>query len=417
MPGASPTRRGSSRNEQVGLRRLRRALRHHVGRRARPPRAPPAARRHLLPPDARACGPDPVPTTAATRWSTTATSNRHSAERADLEKLGRRPARSGHQPVPRRGHQPHRPRAPVGAGCTRRLVAAPRLLPGLRRPHAARPVRGDAARGVPGDGPGQLHLRRRALGVGVDHVPHLPMGPQLRQPRCVRRDARRHARPGQPRCRRVASRRRGLHLEADGHELPEPARGPPDRPGLPGVRRHGCAGRDPEGRGDRRPRSSCVPYLGAHRNVRREVPPGVPQPADGDAVELPGHQGRDAGRRVVVGAAGDAASTPDGCRTCAATTTSAGPSTTLPRARGLDGAAHRRFLAEFYRGDVSPARSPKGGRSRRTRWPTTSAPAGRRRHCAGSMPRCDPATGRQPSWLFAGCCSATAWSLPSPGSR
>ena len=33
-----------------------------------------------------------------------------------------------------------------------------------------------------------------------------------------------------------------------------------------------------------------LPYLGVHRSRAARVPPGVPQPTDGDAVEQPGHR-------------------------------------------------------------------------------------------------------------------------------
>ncbi len=59
--------------------------------------------------------------------------------------------------------------------------------------------------------------------------------------------------PRQPRCRRPPPRRRRIHRQAARHELPEPARSAPRRPGLAGASRDGGAGDGDAGRGDRRP--------------------------------------------------------------------------------------------------------------------------------------------------------------------
>ena len=67
----------------------------------------------------------------------------------DLEAAGRGPARAGHEPVHRSRAQPHRTRAPVGAGLAGRRPAVRGLLHRLPRPHDARRLRADDRRRVP----------------------------------------------------------------------------------------------------------------------------------------------------------------------------------------------------------------------------------------------------------------------------
>ena len=52
-------------------------------------------------------------------------------------------------------------------------------------------------------------------------------------PTVFSRDARHDVQPRQPRHRRAPARRGAVPLEADGHRLPEPARGSPAHPGVP----------------------------------------------------------------------------------------------------------------------------------------------------------------------------------------
>ena len=73
------------------------------------------------------------------------------------------------------------------------------------------------------------------MGVVWTTFNNVPVGPELGQPGGLRRDARHAARPGQPRGRRPAPRRGPVPVEAARHRLPEPARGAPDPPGLPGA--------------------------------------------------------------------------------------------------------------------------------------------------------------------------------------
>ena len=111
-----------------------------------------------------------------------------------------------------------------------------------------------AAGGVPRLRPGQLHAApRRAL--GLDDVQRLPVGPQLGEPAGLRRDHRHPARAREPRRRRLPARCRRLHVEAAGHELPEPARGPRPPARAAGVRPDRRPGGHLQGGGDRRART------------------------------------------------------------------------------------------------------------------------------------------------------------------
>ena len=103
-------------------------------------------------------------------------------DRDDLSDLATAPARARDQPGPRPGAQPRRRRARLGGGRPRRRPGVPRLLPRLPRPHAARRLRADAARGLPRLRARQLHLRRRARRLGLDDLQRVAVGPQLGQP-------------------------------------------------------------------------------------------------------------------------------------------------------------------------------------------------------------------------------------------
>ena len=156
----------------------------------------------------------------------------------------------------------------------------PRPVHHVPRSHRARRVRGDAARDLPRHVAGELHLDRADGALGVDHVPRVPVGPQLGQPRRDGRGVRARLPPRQPRRRHPAPRRHRVHLEAARHELPEPARGAPGRAGAAGGARDRGAGDDPARRGDRRaerPRRLPRPPRGRTARVRARVP----QPVDG----------------------------------------------------------------------------------------------------------------------------------------
>ena len=103
---------------------------------------------------------------------------------------GRPAPRARREPVPRPRHEPHCARTTSGPSGRAPARAAHRdyylVFPDRDR---AGSLRGHAARGVPGDRSRQLHLGRAAAGLGVDHVPRLPVGPELREPGRPRRDA------------------------------------------------------------------------------------------------------------------------------------------------------------------------------------------------------------------------------------
>ena len=79
----------------------------------------------------------------------------------------------------------------------------------------------------------------------------LPVGPRLHEPGRDPGDARRDHLAGQPRGRRLPHGRRPVHVEAAGHHLPEPARGPPAAAAAARADPAGRAGRRLQGRGDR----------------------------------------------------------------------------------------------------------------------------------------------------------------------
>ena len=75
---------------------------------------------------------------------------------------------------------------------------------------------------------------------------------------------------GQPRRRRPAAGRGAVPVEAAGHRLPEPARGPPAAARLARAAGRGDAGRDLQGRGDRPPATSWCATSGRARSEQRE---------------------------------------------------------------------------------------------------------------------------------------------------
>ena len=237
------------------LRLLRRPVRRHAGRGARAAGLPGRARRDVPAPDAAAGHRAPAPTTAATRWSTTTRSTRGSApwptSRSWPPTCTARGIALCVDLVLNHTAREHRwaRRAAAGDPAYRDFYL---VFPDRTR---AGRVRADAARGLPGHRAGQLHPRRRSGRLGVDDVPRLPVGPGLHEPRGVRGDAAHDARPGQPRGRRAAAGRGAVPVEADGHRLPEPARGAPAGAGVPGADPARRAGRAVQGRGDRRART------------------------------------------------------------------------------------------------------------------------------------------------------------------
>ena len=162
---------------------------------------------------------------------------------------------------------------------------------------------------------------------------------------------RRHpARPGQPRGRGVPARRDRLPLEADGHHLPEPARGPRPHPGAAHGGPDRRPGRAVQGRGDRR--AGRPAGLPRHRRPRRQgLRPRLPQQPDGAGL-VDARLGRGRGWPPIA-----LQSLPQPPSTTAWITYLrchddigwAIDDTDAWRA-GLDGFAHRRFLADWYAG-------------------------------------------------------------------
>ncbi len=151
--------------------------------------------------------------------------------------------------------------------------------------------------------PGNFTWDDELDGLGLDHVPRLPVGPRLVEPRRGVRVRRDHLPPRQPRRRGVPARRDRVPLEAARHHLPEPARGPRADPAAAHGGPDGVPGGAVQGRGDRRPgRPAGLPR---RRRARRPgLRPRLPQQPDGAAVV-------DAGdRRGPAGVAGAAGSSP-----------------------------------------------------------------------------------------------------------
>ena len=189
-------------------------------------------------------------------------------------------ARRGHQPVPGPRAQPRRARARLGGRGARGRRRPPRLLPRLRRPRAARRLRGDAAGGLPRLRARQLHLGRGARRLGLDDVQRLPVGRQLVEPRGAVRVRRDHPGAGQPGGGGLPARRHRVHLEAPRHGEPERARGARAHPRAPHGRPHRGPRRALQGRGDRGSRRPAgLPRRRRPRGSGQR--PRLPQRADG----------------------------------------------------------------------------------------------------------------------------------------
>ena len=279
------------------------------------------------------------------------------------------PARDGAVRRPRR--EPHRRRAPLGEGRSRRRPDLPRVLPHLPRPRDARPLRAHAARGLPRPGAGLVHPRRRGR-LGLDDVQLLPVGPRLVEPGRPRGHARR-------RCS-TSPTAASTSCASTPHPSSGSARAPTARTSprstapagaarLPRGRRTGGA---VQGRGDRRAAPArAVPRRA--RPVPARVRPRLPQPADGAAVVVTGHARR-AARPQRPGP--DAAGTADDCM---------GHLPALPRRHRL-GRLRRGRLG----GRAGPARPPAVPQRLLRRHATT----GRSR--AGRCSRHNPRTGDAP---------------------
>ena len=318
---------------------------------------PRRARRHVPPPDAAAA--------AAAGPERRRLRRRRLPHRAPGPRHGRRPARAGHaaagarhQPVPRPRAQPRRPRARVGRGGAGRRSDVPPVLPHPPRPHRARRLRADAARGVPRLRARQLHVGRRRRRLGLDDVQLVAVGPRLVEPRRRVRVRRHHPVPRQPRRRGPPARRHRVHLEAPRHDVPEPARGPRHHPGAAGRHPDGRAGRGVQGRGDRGAgRRRALPRAGSP--PRQGQRPRLPQQPDGPDLVDAGDAATCGCRCTCCGRSARSRRARRGSRTSAATTTSAGPSTTPTPppsgcpARPTGGSSPTTTPGEFWQ---SPAR-------------------------------------------------------------
>ncbi len=276
-------------------------------------------------------------TTAATRSPTTGAVRARPGHHGRPGAAGRRPARQRASRCASTWCSTTSRASTSGPRAARRGdPRVPRLLPHLPRPDPARRLRGHAAGGLP-------RLRARATSRWVDRSWRAGSGPRSTTtsgtstgptPTSSARSLDVDARPGQPRGRRAAAGRGRLPVEADGHRLPEPARGAHDRCRRCGRR---CPDRRPrrglQGRGDRRP--GDLRGLPRHRPARGQgLRPRLPQQPDGAALVRAGDPRRPAGPSTRCGR-----SPPKprdhrlGAPTCAATTTSAGrsPTPTPPR--------------------------------------------------------------------------------------
>ena len=157
--------------------------------------------------------------------------------------------------------------------------------------------------------------------------------------------------PGQPRRRGVPARRDRLPLEAARHRLPEPARGPRHHPGAAHGRRMAAPAVLFKAEAIVGP-ADLPAYLGVGRPRRQGERPRLPQQPDGADLVDAGLPRRPPSPPVPSSGSRSRRRRRPGSPTCAATTTSAGRSTTATRRRsGSPGTAHRRFLSDWYSGD------------------------------------------------------------------
>ena len=192
--------------------------------------------------------------TAVTPSAATARSTRRWAAWQDLADLAGELRAARDQPGGGFCLQPHRPRARMGAQGPRRRPGLPGLLPHVPRPRLAGPLREPpCARSSPMSIPARSPFSPDIDQLGLDHLPLLPVGSELRQPGRLHRHGAGDARPGQRGRGGAAPGRGGLHLEAAGHRLREPARGAHADPGLQRRRAHRRPGAAVQIRGHRPP--------------------------------------------------------------------------------------------------------------------------------------------------------------------
>jgi hypothetical protein len=184
--------------------------------------------------------------------------------------LDRRAARARHVALRRPGPESHGKGACLGAIRHRRRPRLPRLLLQLRRTaNSPMPMSGRCPR--------SFRTRPRAASPSCPRWPAavagsgppstLPVGPELRQPGGVPRDAGHHVLPGQPGHRRAAAGCGALPVEAPRHRLPEPAGGLPAHSGLSRAAADRGPGGHLQGRGHRAAATTCVRYIGVKATV------------------------------------------------------------------------------------------------------------------------------------------------------
>ena len=235
----------------------------------------------------------------------------------------------------------------------------------------------------------------------------VPVGPQLRQPERLRRDARHGSVAGQPGRSRSSGWTPCRSCGSGWAPVQEPARGARPHAGPARPREGGRAGDDLQGRGDRLARGPrALPRR--PRPLPAGVRAGLPQPAHGDAVvaaSRPGTPGWPCSRCA-------------GCATIPADDR-LGHLRALPRRHRLGRQRHRRLgrRLEPVRPPAVPQRLllrrlPDEPRPRRpvpgrTPRPATPASPGRAPRCAGSARPGSAAT--RPRWrrASAGTCCCT----------
>ena len=194
-----------------------------------------------------------------------------------------------------------------------------------------------------------------------------------------------------------------------GHQLPEPARGARDHPGAARGDPDRCAGGGVQGRGDRgAARPGAVPR---HRPARRPGQrPRLPQQPDGaDLVDA-----RDRQRRAGAAGARRAAADADTgtwityvrCHDDIGWAIDDGDAS----AAGVTGQGHRRFLSDWYAGDLPRLAGPTGWSSRPTPRPATGGSAAPRPRSPGcDRARADAGVDAALARLFLAHAMAAGW--------
>ncbi len=363
-----------------------------AGVRERDP-VPARARRHLPAPHAAAAPAARATTTAATRCPTTAACGPTSAPSTTCARWRPTCARRGSascstscsttSPASTRGRSP---RAPATRATARTSTSSPTAscpTPTSGRCRRSSPTsRRAASPGTTSCG-GWVWTTFNAFQWDVDWANPDVFAEYADIVLFLANARRRGAAPGRDR----------VPVEAARHQLPEPARGARDHPGAA----RGGPDRLPrgglQGRGDRRAaRTSCTTSAG--RAPRQGERPRLPQQPHGAGLVDARGAGRRARRRTRCGRCRRCRRPRRGSPTCAATTTSAGRSTTAtPPPSGCPGRRTGRSCPTSTAAG-SPARRPAGWSSRTTPRPATGGSAAPPRSLAGLAAAGSPGGGR-----------------------